>query len=172
MSYLVPKAINKSLGFVTPDLSITYLNLLEQAMKIEEHLRDYTPIRMAHYEVIQSMHQQLLSCRGVKLDTKHLQKYETIFRNFLKTIKIKKEMHKVTGYKILKQYMLEFYGQLLQSQDQKNQEEILRSTTFMQDITSQILADLDAYFDSVREEAQNLLVCMTERFLPPQVCLD
>lgn len=67
------------------------------------------------------MHEQLLECKGVQLDTKHIASYERIFRNFLKTIKIKKEMHKVNGYKILKQYMLQYYAQLLQPQtDYKN----------------------------------------------------
>lgn len=52
ISYLVPKAINSSLCFLTPDLTITYLGLLEQSMTIEEHLKDYNTARMAHYEVI------------------------------------------------------------------------------------------------------------------------
>lgn len=102
ISYLVPKAINSSLSFVSADLSLTYLGLLEQSMAIEQHLKDYNPILMSHYEVILQMHQQLLECKGVKLDTKHIASYEPIFRNFLKTIKIKKENHKVCGYKILK----------------------------------------------------------------------
>jgi hypothetical protein len=42
----------------------------------------------------------------------------------------------------------------------------------MSDITSQILEDLGDYHDSVREEAQLLLVCMTQRFLPPQISLN
>jgi hypothetical protein len=92
-------------------------------MTIEEHLKDYNAFRIAHYAVIQSMHQQLLECKAIKLDTKHIASYETIFRNFLKTIKIKKESHKVNGYKILKQYMLSYYSQLLQPQtDYKSQE--------------------------------------------------
>jgi hypothetical protein len=69
--------------------------------------------------------------------------------------------------------MLEFYSQLIESQPTaKNKEEILLQGTFMCDITSQILADLDDYHDSVREEAQLLLLCMTERFLPPQIALN
>jgi hypothetical protein len=42
----------------------------------------------------------------------------------------------------------------------------------MCEITSQILIDLEDYHDSVREEAQLLLVCMTQRFLPPQIALN
>jgi hypothetical protein len=41
----------------------------------------------------------------------------------------------------------------------------------MCDLTSQILVDLEDYHDSVREEAQLLLVCMTQRFLPPMIAL-
>lgn len=173
ISYLVPKAINSSLCFLTPDLSLTYLGLLEQTMTIEEHLKEYNPIRIAHYDIIQSMHNQLLECKGIKLDTKYIANYETIFKNFLKTIKVKKEMHKVNGYKILKQYMLQYYTQLLQPQtDYKDQEQILLQGTFMGEITSQLLVDLEDYYETVREEAQSLLVCMTQRFLPPQIALN
>lgn len=42
----------------------------------------------------------------------------------------------------------------------------------MCEITSQILVDIEDYHDSVREEAQLLLVCMTQRFLPPQIALS
>jgi hypothetical protein len=45
MSYLVPKAINNSLPFLTPQLSLIYMDLLEQAMEIEGHLRDYGSIK-------------------------------------------------------------------------------------------------------------------------------
>jgi len=114
ISYLIPKLINSSLSFATADLSLTYLGLLEQSMTIEEHLKEYNPIRANHYAVIQSMHLQLLECKGIKYDTKHIESYDNVFRKFLKTLRIKKEMHKVNGYKILKQYMLEFYAQLLQ----------------------------------------------------------
>jgi hypothetical protein len=41
MSYLVPKAVNSSLSFLTPQLTLIYIDLLDQAMEIEGHLRDY-----------------------------------------------------------------------------------------------------------------------------------
>lgn len=42
----------------------------------------------------------------------------------------------------------------------------------MAEVTSTLLGDLSDYFDSVREECQHLLVCMTSRFLPPQIDLN
>ena len=39
-------------------------------------------------------------------------------------------------------------------------------------ITDQIINNLSDYHDSVREEASELLVSMTERFLPPQIALN
>ena len=42
----------------------------------------------------------------------------------------------------------------------------------MVDVTNELLNDLSDYHDSVREECQLLLVCMTSRFLPPQVNLS
>jgi hypothetical protein len=52
ITYLVPKAINSSLCFLTSDLSLAYLGLLEQSMIIEEHLKEYNLIRITHYVVI------------------------------------------------------------------------------------------------------------------------
>lgn len=44
-------------------------------------------------------------------------------------------------------------------------------TTFMTDITEQVSVLIGDYHDAVREEAQLLLVCMCQRFLPPQINL-
>jgi hypothetical protein len=110
MSYLVPKLINNSLSFTTADLTLTYMGLLEQAMIIEEHLKEYNTMRQSHYEVIQSMHQQLLDCKAVKFDARHIPCYERVFGSLIRTIKVKKEMHKVVGFRILKQYMTEYYN--------------------------------------------------------------
>lgn len=57
MTYLVPTMINKSLTFLTPQLSLVYLDLLDQAMEIEGHLRDYGTPKKTHFTAIQSMHQ-------------------------------------------------------------------------------------------------------------------
>lgn len=59
---LVPIAINKSLGFVTPHHTLKYMRLFEQAMHIEGHMRDYHADRMSHLKVIQGLHQQLIDC--------------------------------------------------------------------------------------------------------------
>jgi hypothetical protein len=61
-----------------------------------------------------------------------------------------------------------YYDQILRPlNDHKLQEAILAGTTFMTAITDTILKNLGDYHDTVREEAQLLLVSMTERFLPP-----
>lgn len=52
ISYLVPLMINRSLSFSNADLTITYLSLLEQAMTIEDHLKEYKETRQNHYAVI------------------------------------------------------------------------------------------------------------------------
>lgn len=42
---------------------------------------------------------------------------------------------------------------------------------FLVDITSTILDGLEEYYESVREEAQQLLLCIARRFLPQQLTL-
>lgn len=39
----------------------------------------------------------------------------------------------------------------------------------MTHITDAICQDLDDFHESVKEEAQLLLICMVQRFLPPQI---
>lgn len=42
ISHIIPKFVNKSLKFLEPKHTLIYLDLFNQAMKIEGHLRDYT----------------------------------------------------------------------------------------------------------------------------------
>jgi hypothetical protein len=119
------------------------------------------------------MHQQLLDCHGIKFHRDYLDRYDHFFMNFLQTVRLKVESHKRDGYRILKQYLTEFYKQLLAPlTDVKEKEAVLRCTVFMAEVTDAVLADLGDYHDSVREECQLLLVCMASRFLPPQIDLN
>jgi len=94
--------------------------------------------------------------------------------SFLSTFKaIRQEVNRRDGLRILRLYMDEFYKQLLAPlSDLKEKEAILMGTTFMTQITAELLVHLSDYYDTVREEAQLLLVCMTQRFLPPQIALQ
>ena len=65
---LLPSIINKSLVFLTPDLTVRYFVLFEQAMDIEMHLRDSSSQKIRHMTQIQTMYQQLLECKGIKFD--------------------------------------------------------------------------------------------------------
>jgi hypothetical protein len=93
--------------------------------------------------------------------------------SFLSTFKAsRQEENRRTGLRILRLYMDEFYKQLLAPlSDYQEREAILRGTTFMTEVTAELLVHLSDYFDTVREEAQLLLVCMIQRFLPPQLAL-
>lgn len=54
----------------------------------------------------------------------------------------------------------------------KERERILLNTTFMTKITDCIFKDLSSYFESVKDGAQSLLLCMVQRFLPPEINLS
>lgn len=56
--------------------------------------------------------------------------------------------------------------------DLSERDRLLRKTKFMPFITDYLATNLSDFHDSIKEEAANLLVCMTERFLPPQITMD
>lgn len=162
MTYSVPKVINQTLKYISPDFTVIYLDLFEQAMKIESHHRDYIEAKIKHFGALHKMHFQLQECKGVKLSIKHVEAYESFFRTFLSTFKsIKREELKRDGFRILRYYMTAFYLEILAPLDDiKKKEDILFNTMFMSDVTDAILVDLDNYYESVKEEAQLLLICM------------
>ena len=49
MTYTLPKIINKTLPYVTSEFTLSYLDLFDQAMLIENHLRDYNDYKINHY---------------------------------------------------------------------------------------------------------------------------
>ena len=106
ITYLLPKAINKSLEFVTPELTVLYLEMINRAQEIEEHLKNYDELKFKHMEQIQQMHQQLIQCKGVKFSKEYIEKYDLLFKNFIGTFKsIRKESLRLTGMQIFKRYM-------------------------------------------------------------------
>lgn len=52
MASLLPFLVNKSLPFLSSELTIRYLELFDQAMDIELHLRDSLEDRKLHMEKI------------------------------------------------------------------------------------------------------------------------
>jgi len=162
LGYLLPKAINRSLKFLTPKLTLIYLQVIEKAMQIEMHMRPLLEAKVKHLQLIQKLHLELLECKGVQFSREYLNEYADQFVSFLSTFKAsREEVNRRNGLKILRLYMDEFYKQLLAPlSDHKEKEAILKGTTFMTKVTAELLVHLSDYFDTVREEAQLLLVCM------------
>jgi hypothetical protein len=48
LGYLLPKAINRSLKFLTPKLTLIYLQVIEKAMQIEMHMRPSLEPKVKH----------------------------------------------------------------------------------------------------------------------------
>ena len=100
---ILPKAINKSLEFVTPELTVIYLELINRAQEIEEHLKNFNELKVAHMDQIQQMHAQLIRCKGVKFSKDHLAKYDQLFKAFIGTFKdIRRETLRQAGMNICK----------------------------------------------------------------------
>lgn len=142
-------------------------------MEIEGHLRDYGSHKKRHFTAIQSMHHQILDCKGIIFHSDYLDRYDDFFISFLQTVRIKDENHKRDGYRIIKQYATEFYKQIFAPlTDIRIKEVLLNQTKFLSEVTEQLLSDFADYHDSVREECQLLLVCITSRYLPPKIEVD
>lgn len=75
--------------------------------------------------------------------------------------------------RILKRHLLEFDKQIVAKQPTTMaREALLRKCAFMKPVTDEILGELEEYFESVRDEAQSLLLCMSQRFFPAEISFD
>lgn len=107
MGFLLPSFVNKSLPFLSAELTIRYLELFDQAMDIEVHLRDSLEDKKQHMEKVQAMHQQLLDCKGVRFDTKLQPRYQKVFADFMRTFTaLRSEKLKQGGFRILRLYLI------------------------------------------------------------------
>ena len=165
---LLPYMINKSLPFLSAELTVRYVELFDQAMDIEWHLRDSSDDKEAHMIKIQKMHQELLECKGVKFDAKLMPKYQQIFSSFLRTFTVLRcDKLKQNGFFVLRMYMVEYHRQLVsQLATPEEQEAVILSSQFLAQVTDSILEGLQEFHESVKEEAQQLLLCLARRFLP------
>lgn len=162
MTYLLPYAINKSLSFLSGRTTVTYFKLLEQAMLIEGHLKDFYESKAQHMTIIQKLHSELIECKGVKFDPSFLEDYDSHFKSFLLTFKsIKQENLRKNGFRILKDYLTMFYKQIFSPiNDFKVKEKILQTTNFLKEVTEVVINNIQDWHETVREEAQLLLICI------------
>jgi len=81
---------------------------------------------------------------------------------------IRTEINKREGLRILRLYLEEFNTQVIEPlPDYQNKEMLLLDTVFLAEVTDELLLHMSDYYDTVREEAQLLLVSLASRFLPP-----
>lgn len=141
---LLPSFINKSLPFLSAELTVRYIELLDQAMDIEWHLRDSHDDKEAHMAKIQKMHQELLECKGVQFDAKLMPKYQRIFSSFLRTFAaLRSDKLKQNGFFILRMYMVEYHKQLIsQLATPVEQEAVMLGSQFLAQVTDSILEGL------------------------------
>ena len=141
--------------FLSADLTIRYLELFDQAMDIEVHLRDSHDDKKQHMEKIQTMHQQLLECKGVQFDARLQPRYQKVFANFISTFAaLRAETLKENGFRILRMYLIEYHKQLIAPlSDAREQEAVMMGAQFLVSITDAILEGLEEYHESTREEA-------------------
>lgn len=155
MRSLLPTFINKSLPFLSGDLTIRYLELFEQAMEIEVHLRDSVDCKKHHMEKIQTMHQQLLECKGVRFDAKLQPRYQKVFACFFSTFaSLRAENLSRNGFSILRMYLVEYHKQLIDPlANPQEKEAVMMGSDFLVSITDHILTGLEEFQESIREEA-------------------
>ena len=107
------------------------------------------------------------------MSSAHIGEYERFFTSFLKTFaNVKNEDLKRDGFKILRYYMTCFYLEIIAPLEKPSQkEDILLNLEVMSKITDVISSDIDNYHEAVKEEAQLLLICMVQRFLPAEISM-
>ena len=141
---LLPYMINKSLPFLSAELTARYIELFDQAMDIEWHLRDSHSDKEAHMAKIQRMHQELLECKGVQFEAKLMPKYQSMFSSFLGTFSaLRCEKLKQNGFFILRMYMVEYHKQLVAPlATPEQQEAVILGAQFLAQVTDAILEGL------------------------------
>ena len=173
-TYLFPKLVNKTLGKMSASKTLMYLDVIDQVQQIDNHIKFYKEVKLNHCSMVQRLHRQLLDCGGVQMDPAHVDEYEVHFIFLFETFQqLKPESHRRDGLQLFRRYLQIFYDSVLMAvTDLKERDRLLRRTKFMTHVTGYLAVSLSDFHDSIREEAANLLVCMTERFLPPEISMD
>lgn len=110
MNTFIPQFVNKTLEVgMTPKRSLRFLELIDQASKIEDHFKDYKQVKIDHLARIQILHEQLLDAGAIVFSEEFLPEYERIYAGIVDTwSNIKEEKHKTRGMRIIKRHLLEF----------------------------------------------------------------
>lgn len=69
--------------------------------------------------------------------------------------------------------MLAYHKQVIAVETSlKAKEAVLQSSTFLSIISEQLMSELEEFQESVRDEAQSLMLCMAQRFFPAEVAFN
>lgn len=171
MSMSIPELVNKSMPFLTPKTSLIYLELVDQVRAVDSHLKSYAEAKERHYAKVQELHEKLLDARVVKFDKSLVDRYGKVYDGIVETFrKIKVERVHERGLNILRRHMLAYHKQVIAAETSvKGKEAVLQSSTFMGIISEQLTFELEEFQESVRDEAQSLMLCMAQRFFPAEV---
>ena len=71
---------------MTAEVSLILISLIEEAMKIEDHLKILNETKISHYKLVQEMHHSLLQSKAMKFDRKYIPRYHSIFKRFIETL--------------------------------------------------------------------------------------
>ena len=85
IGYLFPLTVTKSLTFLTPELTVMYLEVMSQAQAIEGHFKDFQINKQSHNLMVQKLHQNLIDCKGVSFSAEFVEQYDLHFENLLGT---------------------------------------------------------------------------------------
>lgn len=70
-------------------------------------------------------------------------------------------------------YLIEYHKQLIAPlTNVQEQEAVMMGSQFLVSVTDHILEGLEEHHESIREESQQLLLCIARRFLPQKLALD
>ena len=119
--------------FLTPKISLIYLELVDKVRAVDEHLKSYAQAKERHYAKVQELHEKLLDARVVKFDKSLVYRYEKVYAGIVETFrKIKVERVHERGLSILRRHMLAYHKQVIAAETSvKAKEAVLQDSKFL-----------------------------------------
>ncbi|CDW81095.1 UNKNOWN [Stylonychia lemnae] len=169
LTQLLPMFVNKSIKIVNPNLSLVYLNILQQAALTEWKNPDQ---KLKNLVLIQKQHHDLLDLEGVKLNAEVLEKFDEFMLSFEIFHKLKKDSIRVETLKIIRRYLDLFITQIVTQKGLNSKLKLFSKLKFISQLSEELIKYLTDYHDSVREQAQLLLTDIIREFLPQELQFD
>lgn len=74
-NFLFKVFFNRTVEHLSPELTLCYLDIIDQIQLVDFHFEFYKQSKMNHLLMVQQMHIDLVSCKGIKFSKQYLKEY-------------------------------------------------------------------------------------------------